>query len=100
MIESYLGEREALRLVVLLVDGRHDVQDMDAALFDALRAFEIPVLVVATKVDKLRKHEKKPRIRALREGFGLPEGQLLAFSSRSGEGRDELWRFIETACRR
>jgi GTP-binding protein len=100
MIESYLGDREALRLVVLLVDGRHDVQDMDAALLEGLRAFDMPVLVVATKVDKLRKHEKKPRMRQLREGFGLAEDQPLPFSARTGEGRDELWRRIESACRR
>jgi GTP-binding protein len=100
MIETYLGDRETLRMVVLLIDGRHEAQEMDLDLYDALCDVEIKVLVVATKVDKLSKHERKPQLERLREAFDLPVGQPLGFSSKTGEGRDLVWRKIEAACRR
>jgi GTP-binding protein len=100
MVERYLGERDVLRLVVLLIDGRHEAQEMDLDLYEGLRHFELPVLVVATKVDKLPKHARKPQLNLLREAFSLPEGQPVPFSSLSGEGVSLVWDAIEAACRR
>ncbi len=100
MIEGYLGDRADLKLVVLLVDCRREPQEMDLGLLDGLRQIGLPVLVIATKVDKLRKHERKPVQNKLREAFELPQGQPLMFSSQTGEGRDEAWDLIEKACRR
>jgi GTP-binding protein len=99
MVEAYLGEREALRMVVLLIDGRHEAQEMDLDLHESLRAFKLPVLVVATKVDKLPKHARKPQLAALREAFDLPEGQPVPFSAKTGEGCEMVWDCIEAACR-
>ncbi len=97
MIERYLGERETLRLVVLLVDVRLEAQPFDVDLLDALREVELPTLVVATKLDKLPKHARKPALARLSEELGAD--QLVGFSSKSGFGRDEVWTRIERACR-
>lgn len=99
MIEAYLGEREHLRLVILLVDGRLPAQPLDRMLLDALRDVDLPVAVVATKLDKLSKHERKPAMARLREALELPEGEPVPFSSHSGEGRDRVWALIEAAAR-
>ncbi len=100
MIEGYLSSREALRLVVILVDARREPQEMDGMLLYALVESGIPGLVVATKVDKLKRNERARRLAALRREFRLPAEQPLPFSSVTGEGRDALWSRIERACAR
>jgi len=99
MIESYLSEREDLRLVIILVDARRKPQEMDGMLLYALTESDIPSLVVATKVDKLKKQQMQKSLRAIRKEFNLAAGQPIPFSSLSGVGRDEVWDRIEQACR-
>jgi len=99
MIESYLAERQALRLVVILVDARRSPQEMDGMLLYALTESSIPSLVVATKVDKLKKQQRQKNLRAIAKEFNLPAGQPIPFSSMSGVGRDAVWNHIEAACR-
>ena len=86
LVEDYLGGRDTLKMVVLLVDGRLEAQEMDVALLEGLRAFGLPTCVVATKIDKLSKHAKKT-LAALRRAFDLPADQPLGFSSKTGEVR-------------
>lgn len=90
MIEGYLRGRDQLRLVVVLVDSRLEAQESDVEMIDALGRLEIPTLVVATKVDKLGKSERKPKLAALEEDLGMPADTLVPFSAVTGEGRDEL----------
>jgi GTP-binding protein len=99
MIESYLGEREALKLVVVLVDARRDPQEMDGMLLYALVEAGIRGLVVATKVDKLKRNERMKRLSAIRREFRLVGEQPVPFSSVTGEGRDVVWKHIERACK-
>jgi GTP-binding protein len=99
MIGSYLAERDTLRLVVLLVDVRHAPQAMDGTLLWGLREASIPSLVVATKIDKLKRSQRARHLARLREGFGLPKDQPVAFSALTGEGRDVIWDRLEAACR-
>lgn len=99
MIEGYLSERDALRLVVVLVDARREPQEMDGQLLYALTTARLPRLVLATKVDKLKRSERDRAVRALRQEFRLGPGELIAFSSVSREGVDAAWDRIEAACR-
>ncbi len=99
MIESYLSERDDLKLVVVLVDARRAPQEMDGMLLYALTESSIPSLVVATKVDKLKKQQRQKNLRAIAKEFALGPGQPVAFSSMSGVGRDQVWDHIEAACR-
>lgn len=98
-IERYLGEREALRLVVVLVDARRDPQPMDGMLLYALVEARIPCVVVATKVDKLKKSQRRKKLRALRDEFRIDPDALVGFSSVTREGRAEVWKHIEQACK-
>lgn len=98
MIDRYLAMREALVGVIVLVDSRLPPQELDGTMIDALSTYEIPTVVVATKVDKLTRNERAKALPALIRGFALPEDALIPFSSVTGEGVSELWDAIEAVC--
>ena len=100
MIEGYLRGREPLRAVVLIVDGRHPPtpSDRDALAFlaDAGR----PVIVAATKIDKLPKHRRFGAVRAVERELGLAEGGAVPFSAVEGTGTAALWARLLDLARR
>lgn len=99
MIESYLRESRQLRLVTMIMDIRRDPGKDDFALIEWLRHYEIPAIVVLTKVDKLSKNQRRNRYQLIRNTLGMPaDSEPVLFSSATGEGRDILWREIERAC--
>lgn len=97
-IEAYLAQRQALRLVVALVDGRLPPQKLDVALLGGLRAAEIPHLVVATKVDKLKRNQRLNQLTKLRKGLGVPASGFVSLASPDRVGVGEIWRRIDAAC--
>jgi GTP-binding protein len=97
-IESYLLNREPLRLVMQLVDLRHPPSKDDQAMYEWLRHMDVPVLVVATKADKIPKSRWPKHLKIVRETLGMDKGvQPLMFSSELGLGKDELWGILEQA---
>lgn len=96
--ERYLSKREELALGILLVDARRVPSQDDRIVLAALYDLDVPLVVVATKIDKLTKNERDGQLEIIRQGLGLPEGQPLAISSVSGEGTKQLWRIILEAC--
>jgi len=97
--ERYLGRRRELALGILLVDIRRIPSDDDRAVLAALYDLGIPLLVVATKVDKIRSKNALPiALEEVRVGLGLPEGQPLCISSVTGAGVKQLWSIILDAC--
>jgi GTP-binding protein len=98
LIEGYLRRSPMLRGVVQLLDVRHDPTGDDRHMLDFLADIGVPTLVVFTKVDKLRSAERDTRIPALLDALALDESQVLVFSSRTGEGRDELAEAVVSLC--
>ncbi len=96
-IETYLADRDALCLVVVLVDARHPPQLLDLDLIRGLQKAGIPCLVVATKVDKLAKSKAKGMLRKLASGLGMPS--VLAFSALDRTGVDALRTAVLRAAR-
>ena len=97
--ERYLSRRRELALGILLVDVRRLPSDDDRAILAALYDRRVPLLVVATKLDKLTSvSAREKQLRIICEGLGLPENQPLAVSSVTGDGCRELWRIILEAC--
>ncbi|KAL3780403.1 hypothetical protein HJC23_004340 [Cyclotella cryptica] len=96
--ERYLGRRRELALGILLVDSRRVPSADDRAVLAALFDMGVPIVVVATKSDKLNANEIEPAMKSIREGLGLPDGQPLRVSGVTGEGVRELWRIILDAC--
>jgi GTP-binding protein len=98
MIENYLREREPLRAVVLIVDGRHEPQPSDHEALGFLRSTGRPVVVAVTKMDKLSRNKRLPALRAAEKDLGLPRDGAIPFSAVEGTGSDALWaRILEMA---
>jgi len=96
--ERYLGRRRELALGVLLVDSRRVPNADDRAVLAALFDMGVPLIVVATKSDKLKINEVETAMATIRDGLGLPDGQPLRVSGVTGEGVRDLWRIILDAC--
>lgn len=95
MIESYLSKRQTLRGVILLVDVRHNPTAQDEQLYQWLRHYGLPHAVVATKCDKISRGSLQKQLAAIRSTLGLDkEEPLIAFSAKTGMGRDEVWDII------
>lgn len=95
LIEWYLGESGQVRGVVHLVDARHEPTEHDLTMVGYLAGLGLPTLVVLTKVDKLKRGERVGAVRRAMEVLGLDEEQLLPFSSKTGEGREQLLEALE-----
>lgn len=90
LIEGYLRRSPVLKGIVQLLDIRHDPTDDDRQMLDLLAELELPTIVCVTKVDKLSKAQVAERVKALAGALHLDEEQVIAFSSETGMGRDEL----------
>jgi len=95
LVEAYLEGRATLRAAVLLQDLRRDFTRDETLLIDWLRDRHVPVLVALTKIDKLKPMRRAARLRALRESIDLPAAQVIATSSETRTGLDELWLAID-----
>jgi GTP-binding protein len=90
LIEGYLSREPALKGVVHLVDARHGPMKSDLQMLDYLGTLGVPVLVVLTKVDKLRAREREKALARATAELSVDPDQIVPFSSRTGEGREAL----------
>jgi GTP-binding protein len=95
LIESYLEGRPTLRAAVLLQDLRRDISDDETLLIDWLHERDIPVLLAITKIDKLKPMRRAKRLRELKQSIDLPAANVIATSSETRVGIDELWKAID-----
>lgn len=93
-IETYLTSRKQLKLVVVLMDIRHKPSEQDRMMVDWLSHYERPILITATKADKLSRSARARAVTALGREIGLPPVRV---SAREKEGLDELWRHVTEA---
>mmetsp|Transcript_28673 Transcript_28673/g.52292 ORF Transcript_28673/g.52292 Transcript_28673/m.52292 type:complete len:362 (+) Transcript_28673:81-1166(+) len=97
-IKAYLRYRKNLKALVLLVDARREPQKSDAEFLDFLEAENVPTLVIATKIDKVKDIEREKVLHRLYASLALPEGQPIPFSAVTGEGKMEVWRALAEMC--
>ncbi|KGP90906.1 GTP-binding protein [Pontibacillus chungwhensis BH030062] len=96
MMEEYFSTRERLRMAMLIVDIRHDPSEDDQLMYDFLKHYELPVTVVATKLDKIKKGQRAKQLKRIIDVLEMEEeDKLLPFSSETGEGKDEAWGIIK-----
>ena len=95
LIEWYLGESGEVRGVVHLVDARHQPTAHDLRMVEYLAEVELPTLLVLTKIDKLKRSERERSIKRALTTLDIAEAQLLPFSSKTGEGREDLLEALE-----
>ena len=83
---------------MLIVDYRHPPTNNDITMARWFFDSGCPFVVVANKMDKLKKSELEPNLKKIREDLDLPEGcPIIPFSAEKGNGRDELVRQILSA---
>ena len=95
MVETYLKERQALRLVVLVLDVRRNPGEHDLSLFKWFESYRIPCLIALTKTDKLSKQQVMNRRRVIMNHLTEQAVSAICFSARTGAGKEELWQEIE-----
>ncbi|MGL9728478.1 ribosome biogenesis GTP-binding protein YihA/YsxC [Enterococcus sp. DIV0756] len=98
MIETYITSRKQLRAVVSLVDVRHDPSREDIQMYEFLKYYGIPVIVVATKADKIPRGKWNKHTSAIKKKLDFdPNDTFILFSSETKMGKEEAWQAIETA---
>lgn len=96
MMEEYFQSRETLKVVVLITDIRHKPTKDDLQMYDYLKYFNLPVLVIATKLDKVPKSKQMKHLRQVKESFALSsDDHIVPFSSETGEGKDKVWGLLK-----
>jgi GTP-binding protein len=93
MVTSYLAKRPQLVLSIHIVDSRHEPTKQDLELHEWLEHFGQPRLLVATKSDKLSNNELRKNIERVKRV--LSEDQVVAYSAKTGLGRDQVWHEID-----
>ena len=98
-MEAYFAEEGLITLGVLIVDARHKPTADDVTMREWFRGAECPLIVVANKLDKLKKSEVEPNLAVIRQTLDLGEADLLIpFSAEKGTGKTELLSAISQLC--
>ncbi|WP_431027360.1 ribosome biogenesis GTP-binding protein YihA/YsxC [Lysinibacillus sp. LZ02] len=96
MIEKYFTGRDLLKAVVLIVDLRHAPTNDDCMMYDFLKHYNIPCIVIATKCDKIPKGKWDKHKKVVRETLQMDkQDPLIVFSSEKGIGFEQAWAEIE-----
>ncbi|MBE6932375.1 MAG: YihA family ribosome biogenesis GTP-binding protein [Ruminococcaceae bacterium] len=99
LMERYFAEDGLITLGIMIVDARHKPTENDVIMANWFKASGCRFLVVANKLDKLKKSEIEPNMALIRQTLALPEEVLvLPFSAEKGEGRERLVAEILAAC--
>ncbi|WP_175990848.1 ribosome biogenesis GTP-binding protein YihA/YsxC [Bacillus sp. Marseille-Q1617] len=97
MIETYITSREQLKAVILIVDLRHPPTNDDIVMYDFLKHYGIPCIVIATKADKIPKGKWQKHLKVTRDTLEMDqEDELVLFSSETGLGKDKAWSAIKS----
>ena len=92
-IEEYLSKRKELKVVIMLTDLRHPPTNNDIDMYDWLKFFGLPVLLIGTKADKIPKGKWEKHKKIAKETLELdPADKIVIFSAETGIGKDELWK--------
>lgn len=97
MIERYLKKSKMLKCIFLLIDIRHDPSANDKMMYDWIVSNGYKPVIIATKLDKLKRSQIQKHVKMVREGLGLEkEDVLIPYSAETKQGRDEIWALIES----
>ncbi|RHR31991.1 YihA family ribosome biogenesis GTP-binding protein [Clostridium sp. AF19-22AC] len=97
LIERYLHGSSQLRAVFLLIDIRHEPSSNDKMMYRWIVEQGFAPVIIATKLDKLKRSQIQKHVKMVRAGLDLVPGtKIIPFSSVTKQGRDEIWEFVET----
>lgn len=97
MIERYISQRESLKLVIQLVDLRHNPTEDDIIMYNYLKYYEIPTLIVATKEDKIAKGKVQKHLAKIQQKLEMEaEDEIISYSSIKKDKQQKIWNIIES----
>ncbi len=97
LIEKYLHNSKQLKAVFLLIDIRHDPSANDKMMYDWIVQMGYNPIIIATKLDKIKRSQLQKQMKAIKQGLNLVPGTvIIPFSSVTKQGRDEIWELVET----
>ena len=81
----------------MLIDIRHDPSANDRMMYEWIVEMGYKPIIIATKLDKLKRSQVQKNVKAIKEGLGvLPGTTIIPFSSETKQGRDEIWELVES----
>lgn len=97
MVEKYLHSSKQLKAVFLLIDIRHDPSDNDRMMYEWILHQGYEPVIIATKLDKLKRSQVQKHVQAIRMGLNLkPDAVVFPFSALNKQGREEIWEYMDT----
>ena len=97
MIEKYLNTSKQLKTVFLLIDIRHAPGENDITMYDWIVANGYRPVIIATKLDKIKRSQKDKCIKIIKEKLKLtPDTKIIPFSAVSKQGKEDIWNLIQT----
>lgn len=97
LIERYLHTSKNLKAVFLLIDIRHDPSANDKMMYDWIVAQGYQPIIIATKLDKLKRSQIQKQVKAIRVGLNLLPGSIIIpFSAETKQGREEIWDLMDS----
>lgn len=95
-LEAYLNKSQQLRIIFLLIDIRHEPSDNDKIMYNWIVHQGFQPIIIATKMDKLKRSQIQKHVKMLRQAFELTdEGVIIPFSSQTKQGKEEVWDIID-----
>lgn len=97
LIERYLNTSKKLRAVFLLIDIRHEPTANDKMMYDWIVYHGYNPIIIATKLDKLKRSQIQKHVKMVKQGLNLVPGtKVIPFSSVTKQGREEIWDLVKT----
>lgn len=95
-IESYLNNRMQLKQILLLVDIRHEPNNNDKMLYDWITYNGFSPIIVATKLDKIKRSQIDKHISVIKKAFNIEDrNKIIPFSSATKQGKERLWEILD-----
>ena len=96
LIERYLNTSKQLKAVFLLIDIRHEPSANDRMMYEWILAQGYQPIIIATKLDKLKRSQVQKHVKMVKEGLKLlPGTTIIPFSAETKQGREEIWELID-----
>src|SRR5690625_3306753 len=96
MMEEYFQTRDCLKAVILVNDSRHAPTQDDIQMYEYLKFYNLPVAIIATKVDKVSRSKREKYLKRTRQTLKVESDDLvIPFSAETGEGKEKLWTIIK-----
>ena len=97
LIERYLHTSKQLKAVFLLIDIRHDPSANDKMMYDWIIEQGYNPIIIATKLDKLKRSQVQKHVKMIKEGLQLVPGtKVIPFSAETKQGREEIWELMDS----